>query len=216
MFVQRLLKSIAFVTTALLFQASAHAAIIASTLNAGQYSASGWIVSGAASSFGEFEIGAPFTSPGNYSVDQIDVGLTHIFGTNSAVVGLWTDVAGIPGVELGSWNVSNQPAIGSTSILTTITGITGIDLTSGALYFLTVFPGASDTEDAWNQNTLGILGLTVSSDGGTTWVQQGGDGIRPAFDVLGTAAAVPEPGSVTMLLTGLIGLIGFSLFRKPQ
>jgi hypothetical protein len=214
MFDQRLIKAIVLVTTSLLFQAApAHAVIIASTLNAGQYSASGTVVSGSASSFGETDLAAPFTSSGNYSVDQIDVGLTHVFGTNSAVVGLWTDVGGIPTVELGSWNVSNQPAVGATSILTTITGISGINLTAGGLYFLTIFPGASDTEDVWNDNTLGILGLTFSLDGGTSWGQE--DNVnRPAFDVLGNAAAVPEPA--TLSLFALLGLGAIARRRKSR
>src|SRR5580698_5201623 len=50
-----------------------------------------------------------FTSSGNFEVTQIDIGLVYQNGTNSAVVSLWTDSAGQPGTELGSWNASNFP-----------------------------------------------------------------------------------------------------------
>jgi PEP-CTERM motif len=207
MHVQRLLKTIAVLSTGLLFQATAHAAVIASTLDAGLYKATGGQnVSGSASFVGETEIATPFTSSGNYSVDQIDVGLTNNEGTNSAVVGLWTDVGGIPTVELGSWNVSNQPAFGSTgSVLTSITGISGINLVSGGHYFITIFPGASDTWDVWNGNLLGIAGADFSTNGGASWTQQANLD-RPAFDILGTAAAVPEPATLTLFGFALFGL----------
>lgn len=214
----RIKLAITFVTTSLLFQAPAHATVIASTLNAGLYnSAAGQVASGSASFVGEEEFAAPFISSGNFSVDQIDVGLTNNAGTNSAVVGLWTDVAGIPAVELGSWNVNNQPHFGSTgSILTTITGISGINLTSGGHYFITIFPGASDTWDVWNGNTLGIVGADFSTDGGVSWTQQANLD-RPAFDVLGTAAAaVPEPGTLSLFGFALFGLGASQRRRKSR
>jgi hypothetical protein len=103
-----------------------------------------------------------FTSAGNYKVTQIDIALLRQFGTNSAVISLWTDSAGQPGTELGSWTVSGFPTIGSVSTPTAsmaggqiISGITGVSLSAGQSYFLIAAPtsASSNTALTWFQET---------------------------------------------------------------
>jgi hypothetical protein len=144
---------------------------------------------------------ALFTSPGNYDLTQIDLGLTFSEGTNSAVISLLTDVGGAPGALLDSWPISNQPI--STPPVTTISGISGITLLSGDSYFLQVSPGADDTRDGWSFNNTGATGTVYEPpDGGT-------DVTLPAFDVLGTPVATPEPGTIAICAAALLGLMAF-------
>ena len=198
---------------AILASGSANAGVIYSNFGAGNsYSCCiGYTISGSTSQGGEF------TSPGNYDVNQIDLGLTNVLGGNSAVVNLWTESGGLPNSLLGSWNVSGQPGFGAVSnVLTTIGGISGISLTLGSNYFLTVAPGAADTWDAWNWNTIGEAG-TIVANGGSGW-SAFPDSTLPAFDVLGNQSSnvrVPEPGTLLLLLTAFAGL-GTMRSRKAK
>lgn len=145
-----------------------------------------------------------FTSPGNYSVSQIDVALTWVSGTNGAVVSLWTDGGSVPGTALGSWVVSNLPPFGSTSNqVATISGIGGIALSAGANYFLVVAPADSTTWDAWNLNATGATGLVDQQIDGT-WTLFPGSTLS-AFDVL--SGTTPEPSTFVLLGTALLGLL---------
>jgi hypothetical protein len=151
---------------------------------------------------------ALFMSTGNYDLTQLDLGLTYSEGTNSAVISLFTDVGGAPGVLLDSWSISNQPA--STPPVTTISGITGITLLSGDNYFLQVSPGADDTQDGWSFNNTGATGTVYDPP-------FGGSGLTlPAFDVLGTPVATPEPGQLAKCAAALLGLMALRRVRRAS
>ena len=200
---------------------SANADQIYSTLSPSSptyFSGEGWTVSGPTSNDPRFSSASLFTSPGNYSVGQIDLGLGYVSGTNSANVSLWTDSGGLPGSQLGSWAVSGQPVFGSDSdTLTTINGIAGVNLAAGVSYFLIVDPGSSNTWDAWYLDNTGTNGLLLqSSDGDATWSSYPNSTLG-AFDILGTPGtpvSVPEPGSLVIIGAGLIGLAGLRRRRK--
>ena len=174
-------------------------------------------VSGSGSSEGfYFAVGSAFTSPGAYNVTQIDIAVGHLDGTNQAEVGLWTNSGGLPGAELGSWAVSNQPDAGSTSTtLATVSNITGVHLAFATRYFVTVSPGAPDTLDRANLNSLDIPGLNVV-DLGSGYIANPNQTLY-AFDVLGRQSvggpAIPEPG--TLALVG-IGGSALRLIRRRQ
>ena len=142
-------------------------------------------VSGSGSSEGsDFAVGSAFTSPGAYNVTQIDIAIGHVDGTNQAEVGLWTDSGGLPGAELWVLGVPNQPDAGSTSTtLATVSNITGVHLAFATRYFVTVSPGALDTLDRANLNSLDIPGLNVV-DLGSGYIANPNQTLY-AFDVLG-------------------------------
>lgn len=210
----------AFACAALLSIAAmpAQATTILSTFDAGNVynCCSGWTVSGSTSSNPQYTAANEFVSPGDYSLEQIDLGLASLSGTNGAVVSLWTESAGAPGIQLGSWSVGGFPSFGSSSnAVTTISGISGINLASGVAYFLVIAPGADDTWVVWNQNSIGANGLDLfSQDSGATWDNSNGITTLGAFDLIGTTSdTVPEP--ITLALFGA-GLAGVSTLRRRR
>jgi len=175
------------------------------------YTAGGWTVG-----FG-YSPASGFTSPGNYAVTTIDVGVRYFAGPNDGiVVSLWTDMAGTTGSELGSWQIIGPLPIGSslnTSIFTdfaSVSGITGVVLESGESYFLKVAAINSSTVYAWNLNNLGISGPLYDPPdfpGGTIANQS-------AFDVLGDPIPVPEPTSLTVFGAALAAFGVIRLRRR--
>jgi hypothetical protein len=144
--------------------------------------------------------GALFVSSGNFDVTQIDVSLSYDGGTNSAVISLFSDASDAPGALLGSWAVSGQPD--NPLPITTVSGISGVTLTSGASYFLEISPGGTETQDGWNYNGLSETGEVYDPPYG------GLDLTLPAFDVLGTPlASVPEPSSLLISGMALLALV---------
>jgi hypothetical protein len=151
-----------------------------------------------------------FTALAGGSVSEIDVAIGLVVGTNGATVSLWTDNSGIPGIQLGSWDITNLPDFGTCCAVSSILGISGINVSAGASYFL-MASTPRDTWDAWNFNSIGDTGLVdFTFDGGTTWHQAPGS-TRYAFQVL--ANPVPEPGTLMLFGSGIIGLAGI-LRRK--
>jgi len=170
-----------------------------------------WEVSGAASADGEELVAVPFTPSANYDLTKILIALSYSSGTNNgAYVTLDSDSSGTPGAVIESWTLSNLPALGSTSTITsqqTLTSAPGVLLTSGTTYWIVAMPdsaGTSDTIDGWNFNINGDSGTVAYSFDGTTWSTDGSPFILPALKVKGTP--VPEPATFTMLGLALAAL----------
>lgn len=119
-----------------------------------------------------------FVASATAAVTQIDLGLSYVSGTNTAVVSLWTaapwskytgpEFGSIaPGVQLGAWVVGSIPSAASNSAttLTSIRGIRGISLVAGTEYFIQVSTYQPDTYVLWNTSSTGSAS-TLSQCGG--------------------------------------------------
>jgi len=175
------------------------------------YDTSGfWNVCGSSSmapacSTGSSTIAAEFlvAGSGNQPVDQIDFAVSNIFGANTFTVQILNDNGGIQGGQVlnATWTIATNLSVGTCCDLVSIKDILNVSLIGGQKYFLSVGPldGSDDSWNAWadsNQNTAGSV-ITGSSN--TVPVSAS---LLPAFDVIGGAAAVPEPGTWMLMLTG--------------
>lgn len=180
----------------------------------------GWCISGSTTPFCGPAVprwvASPFTPSANFALTQIDIALGYNAGTRGATVELVNSQAGLPGTTvLESWTTSGVPTLVPTPDLNLVsTG--GVTLQSGTQYWIVAMGTAGDTLDFWFDEPTGLLQGSVSSlnDGASWFALSGTNGVRnalTAFDVLGTPTTpTPEPGSLTFLTVGLIGLIAIT------
>ncbi len=168
----------------------------------------GGTLGGPNSPVGLIDQGVLFTAQASGNVSEIDVAIGFVVGTNGATVSLWTNNNGVPGTQMGSWDISNLPQFGSCCGYNAITGINGVSVTQGQSYFL-VGSTPNDTWDAWNWNSINDIGQVDYTQDGVNWTQVQGATLY-TFQILSTG--VPEPGTFVMLGSGVLAIAG--VFRR--
>ena len=154
-----------------------------------------------------FSVAAPFTVVTTTYFGELDIALGYDPGidtaTNSVTVDLMSDSGG-PGTVLESWGVSFLPTVEFCCTLQMLSGNTLL-LESGTTYWVAVLPGDSTANAQWNFNTTDDTAPVFLNEG-SGWFAIGSGPLDGAFEVQGTAA--PEPGTMTLLGSGLLGLAG--------
>lgn len=153
------------------------------------------------------------------TLQKIDIAVTYntVF-SNAFSLALMTSTMGQPGSILESWNLTTPFAVASCgNCFVTALSAQQIVLQPGTQYWVAAFP-AGNIDGNWNRNIIGAVGTVASSgDGGKTWTISPNGQVLGAFDVIGgTSSTVPEPGTLVLLGSGLLGTIGLARRRLPK
>lgn len=162
----------------------------------------GWDASGPGGPNGQVTNAQEFTAGESAFVSQIDLAVSILQGDGGGTAALYTVGGnGVPGTLLGSWGFTAHQNFGDCCAVETISVNGGPLLKQGTDYFM-VLSSYGENVDVWNDNTTDAHGLVlVSRDNGDTW-EGGGGSLLSAFRVEGTA--VPEPGTLVMLGSGIV------------
>ncbi len=158
------------------------------------------------------------------AVSQIDLAVSIAHAPlpfpvpNTFYASVWTDAAGVPGVEVSGayWSLSTSTVIDTCCSLVSVTGISGVQLTGGVPYFMVLGPLKTTDRSAlaWNFNNQGATGPEeYSFDGGITWNSSGPAAPLGAFDVLSSA---PEPPPLAPLGVGIALLTLLNVLARAR
>lgn len=90
-------------------------------------------------------------------------------------------------------------------------------LIPGQDYWLMLSPASSSGQTNWMVNNQGFTGLEFETPGTTNWSHIAG-ATTPAFDVSAnlSSTVTPEPATMTLFATGLVGIVGAGLRRRRK
>jgi len=136
------------------------------------------------------------------------------FGVGDATVLLMSGVDITTAAPIESWVLSGWTTPLAPSIFS-FNSVTGNQFVTGETYWLKIINGPSGVmSGAWLTNSQGFQAdVRYSTDQGASWAVA--SDIAPAWDV-SAVSAVPEPATIGLVATGLIGIAGFALIRRRR
>jgi hypothetical protein len=117
------------------------------------------------------------------------------FASGDVTVDLVGDLNGLPGSQLSS----TQFTVDNSGLFSGSFG----PLAANTTYWLVVLPVSDGMFVVWNANSTGDTTPFAFSLDGSTWISSCCSSASPAFEIDGTPAQVPEPGTVTLLGLGI-------------
>lgn len=150
---------------------------------------------------GSHRVADVFTLSSSATISGTDIGVLNFYGSNwNPIVSIW-DSSGTTLLFSETVNWGTYTAINNGVQEVLDLPLTGPTLSAGTYYMSWVEPNAMGIPAWGNSDTL--IQYTGSSPGSTSHNQGGA-----AFQVLASSNSVPEPGSLALVVLGMLGLVG--------